>query len=219
MLRAFSAKGFASPAPAGRRRIAVAARQDDLNTRLRERPLDDRASRLRRVSAAPSVRDHAVADFDRAGLVWRPDEADVPNDASAAALDHHPDAEALGFRRRGGLEGEHIEKIGLRPRRRLRRPQNARRLLSILGQGRSCQCGQRPQLDPFGGQSGCRHSAKLAPGAASLPAGFASSARQDGAVARRAAVSGRWRRVVGAYAFVVGCRSGSGRATYGGRRP
>src|SRR5439155_10428775 len=32
------------------------------------------------------------------------------------------------------------------------------------------------------------------------------SARQDGAVAPRAAVSGCWRRVVGAYANVVGCR-------------
>ncbi len=96
--------------------------------------------------------------------------------ADAAALDHHPDAEALGFRRRGGLEAEHIEKIGLRPRRSQRRTQSARRFLSILGQGRSCQCGQRPQLDPFGDQSGCRHSAKLAPAAASLPAGVASSA-------------------------------------------
>src|SRR6266487_5314584 len=43
--------------------------------------------------------------------------------------------------------------------------------------------------------------------------------RQDGAVAPRAAASDCRRRVVGAYASVVGCRSVSGRATYGGRRP
>src|SRR5262249_17114615 len=44
-------------------------------------------------------------------------------------------------------------------------------------------------------------------------------ARQDGAVAPWAAASGLLRRVVGAYAFVVGCRGWPGRATYGGRRP
>jgi hypothetical protein len=44
-------------------------------------------------------------------------------------------------------------------------------------------------------------------------------ARQDGAVARRAAASDCWQRVVGAYASVVGCRGWPGRATYGGRRP
>jgi len=43
--------------------------------------------------------------------------------------------------------------------------------------------------------------------------------RQDGAVAPWGAVSGRWRRVVGACASVVGCRGAPGRATYGGRRP
>jgi hypothetical protein len=43
--------------------------------------------------------------------------------------------------------------------------------------------------------------------------------RQDGAVARWGAVSGCWRRVVGACAYVVGCRGWPGRATYGGRRP
>ena len=43
--------------------------------------------------------------------------------------------------------------------------------------------------------------------------------RQDGAVALQGAASGRWRRVVGAYASVVGCRGWPGRATYGGRRP
>src|SRR6266540_4908015 len=49
--------------------------------------------------------------------------------------------------------------------------------------------------------------------------GELSATRQDGAVAASAAVSGCWRRVVGAYAFVVGCRGWPGRATYGGRRP
>ena len=43
--------------------------------------------------------------------------------------------------------------------------------------------------------------------------------RQDGAVALWGAASDRWRRVVGAYASVVGCRGWPGRATYGGRRP
>jgi hypothetical protein len=42
---------------------------------------------------------------------------------------------------------------------------------------------------------------------------------QDGAVACWAAASGSLRRLVGAYAFVVGCRGVPGRATYGGRRP
>jgi hypothetical protein len=32
-------------------------------------------------------------------------------------------------------------------------------------------------------------------------------------------MSGLLLAVVGAYAFVVGCRGGPGRATYGGRRP
>jgi hypothetical protein len=44
-------------------------------------------------------------------------------------------------------------------------------------------------------------------------------ARQDGAVAPRAGASDSLARLVGAYAFVVGCRGWPGRATYGGRRP
>src|SRR6266508_4355548 len=43
--------------------------------------------------------------------------------------------------------------------------------------------------------------------------------RQDGAVAPRAAASESLRKVVGACAFVVGCRGWPGSATYGGRRP
>ncbi len=161
------AAGFAGPAKASafqraNRRcvIALAARDHDLNARLRKSPIDDCTGCFRRVFAMATVRKDAEAEFDGAARVWRSDEADVADNGHAVALNHQPDTEALGLRRRRSLKRKHIQKIGQWPLRRQRRANDARRLLPIIGEDRGGQGRQWPQLNSFSDHPSRRHSTK-----------------------------------------------------------
>ena len=90
------------------------------------------------------------------------------------------------------------------------------RLRGLVRRGHGARGGGRLRLLPRGCdaaescRSGSRHQRRLrAPRSETL----------DGVERSPSAAASDWRRVVGAYAFVVGCRGGPGRATYGGRRP
>ena len=134
-----------------------------MDARLGKCPHNEGAGRFGRVSATATVGDHAVADLDRASVIWRAVEADVPDDASTVALDDYPDAKALRVPRCGSLATEHTEKIGMRPLCRDPCTKVARRSVPILGQSAGCRCRQGLQLQALGYEPECAHSANLFP--------------------------------------------------------
>src|SRR4029077_1959539 len=77
-------------------------------------PVDQGSRGLGRVAAASTIGDHAEADFDEAA-VGRAHEAYVAAEGVLVALDNQPDPEALGVGLGGGLHGQDVEEVRLRP--------------------------------------------------------------------------------------------------------